>query len=266
MASSRNSRRRRRGRGLGGALLRLLCLLALGAALYFGATVFFQVETVAVSGNSRYTQERIVQAAGIQTGDNLFRMNKNRMIQDVLQKLPYIETLTIRRSYPNAVIIQVQEWAAAARVERPDARPDYVDGTAELAQDDWLISVGGKLLERGGGDGTAIPVSGLTPIAPRAGTALAVPREEQGKLSGLLALLQTLEQRQETARVSQIDVSSASYMLLRYDGRFTVKMSYSKDMDYQLRVLAQVAEDQPEGKTGTVDLTQKDYAAAFDED
>ena len=266
MASSRNSRRRRRGRGLGGALLRLLCLLALGAALYFGATVFFQVETVAVSGNSRYTQEQIVQAAGIQTGDNLFRMNKNRMIQDVLQKLPYIETLTIRRSYPNAVIIQVQEWAAAARVERPDARPDYVDETAELAQDDWLISVGGKLLERGGGDGTAVPVSGLTAIAPRAGTALAVPREEQGKLSGLLALLQTLEQRQETARVSQIDVSSASCLLLRYDGRFTVKMSYSKDMDYQLRVLAQVAEDQPEGKTGTVDLTQKDYAAAFDED
>lgn len=266
MASSRNSRRRRRGRGLGGALLRLLCLLALGAALYFGATVFFQVETVAVSGNSRYTQEQIVQAAGIQTGDNLFRMNKNRMIQDVLQKLPYIETLTIRRSYPNAVIIQVQEWAAAARVERPDARPDYVDGTAELAQDDWLISVGGKLLERGGGDGTAIPVSGLTPIAPRAGTALAVPREEQGKLSGLLALLQALEQREENARVSQIDVSSASCLLLRYDGRFTVKMSYSGDMDYQLRVLDQVAEDQPEGKTGTVDLTQKDYAAAFDED
>lgn len=266
MASARNSRRRRRGRGLGGVLLRLLCLLALGAALYFGATVFFQVETVAVSGNSRYTQEQIVQAAGIQTGDNLFRMNKNRMIQDVLQKLPYIETLTIRRSYPNAVVIQVQEWAAAARVERPDARPDYVDETAELAGDDWLISVGGKLLESGGGDGTAIPVSGLTAIAPRAGTALAVPREEQGKLSGLLALLQTLEQRQETARVSQIDVSSASCLLLRYDGRFTVKMSYSGDMDYQLRVLDQVAEDQPEGKTGTVDLTQRDYAAVFDED
>ncbi len=180
MASSRNSRRRRRGRGLGGALLRLLCLLALGAALYFGATVFFQVETVAVSGNSRYTQEQIVQAAGIQTGDNLFRMNKNRMIQDVLQKLPYIETLTIRRSYPNAVIIQVQEWAAAARVERPDARPDYVDGTAELAGDDWLISVGGKLLERGGGDGTAIPVSGLTPIAPRAGPARGGARRGRG--------------------------------------------------------------------------------------
>ena len=266
MSSARNSRRRRRGRGLGGALLRLLCVLALGAALYFGATVFFQIETVAVYGNSRYTQEQIIQAAGIQTGDNLFRMNKNRMTQELLEKLPYIESLTIRRNYPNAVVIQVQEWAAAARVEKPDARPAYVDETAELAQEDWLISVGGKLLESGDGDGTAIPVSGLTAIAPRAGTALAVPQEEQGKLNGVLSLLQALEQREETTRVTQIDVSSASYILLRYDGRFTVKMAYSKDMDYQLRVLAQVAEDQPEGKTGTVDLTQKDYAAAFDED
>ncbi len=31
-----------------------------------------------------------------------------------------------------------------------------------------------------------------------------------------------------------------------------------------MRIL--VAEDQPEGKTGTVDLTQRDYAAVFDED
>ena len=266
MASGRNSRRRRRKRGWSGQLLRVLCVLALGAALYYGATVFFQVETVVVSGNSRYTQEQIIEAAGIQTGDNLFRMNKNRMAQDVLQKLPYIEELTIRRGYPNSVIIQVKEWAAAARVEKPDTRPDYVDETAELAQEDWLISVGGKLLETAPADSTAIEVTGLTALAPQAGTALAVPQEEQGKLSALLTLLQELEAREETDKVSQVDLSSASCMVLRYGGRFTVKMSYSKDINYQLRVLAQVADDQLEGQTGTVDLTQKDYAASFDPD
>ena len=266
MSAGRNSRRRRRKRGWGSHLLRVLCVLALGAALYYGATVFFQVETVAVSGNSRYAQEQIIEAAGIQTGDNLFRMNKNRMAQDVLQKLPYIEELTIRRGYPNSVIIQVKEWAAAARVEKPDARPDYVDETAELAQEDWLISVGGKLLETASADSQGIEVTGLTVLAPRAGTGVAVPQEEQGKLSALLTLLQNLNTREELDRVSLVDLSSAACMVLRYDGRFTVKMSYSKDIGYQLRVLAEVAKDQLEGQTGTVDLTQKDYAAGFTPD
>ena len=45
-----------------------------------------------------------------------------------------------------------------------------------------------------------------------------------------------------------------------------MKMSYSKDIGYQLRVLAEVAKDQLEGQTGTVDLTQKDYAAGFTPD
>ena len=48
MASARNNRRRRRGRGRLGPLFKLLCVLAVVVALTMGATVFFQVETVVV--------------------------------------------------------------------------------------------------------------------------------------------------------------------------------------------------------------------------
>ena len=53
----RHNRKRKRRRSRLGVLFKLLCLAALVAALTFGATVFFQVETIAVTGNSRYTQD-----------------------------------------------------------------------------------------------------------------------------------------------------------------------------------------------------------------
>ena len=54
---SHRSRTRRRSRGRFGPLFKLLCLLAVGVALTVGATVFFRVESVVISGNQRYTQE-----------------------------------------------------------------------------------------------------------------------------------------------------------------------------------------------------------------
>lgn len=52
MASPRNKRKRKRGKGRLGPLFKLLCAGAVAVALTMGATVFFQVETVAVTGNS----------------------------------------------------------------------------------------------------------------------------------------------------------------------------------------------------------------------
>lgn len=119
MASPRNKRKRKRGKGRLGPLFKLLCAGAVAVALTMGATVFFQVETVAVTGNSRYSQEEIIKATGIQTGDNLFHMNKYQIAHQVLQGLPYVEELTIRRALPSTIVITVKEWDAVARVEAP---------------------------------------------------------------------------------------------------------------------------------------------------
>ena len=76
---SHRSRTRRRSRGRFGPLFKLLCLLAVGVALTVGATVFFRVESVVISGNQRYTQEEILAASGIEMGDNLYGLNKVRI-------------------------------------------------------------------------------------------------------------------------------------------------------------------------------------------
>ena len=88
MAAARNNRRRRRGRSRFGGLLKVLCALAVLVALTMGATVFFQVEQVEVIGNHRYTAEEVVEASGIQVGDNLYHMNKFAVAREMLEELP----------------------------------------------------------------------------------------------------------------------------------------------------------------------------------
>lgn len=314
MASPRNKRKRKRGKGRLGPLFKLLCAGAVAVALTMGATVFFQVETVAVTGNSRYSQEEIIKATGIQTGDNLFRMNKYQIAHQVLQGLPYVEELTIRRALPSTIVITVKEWDAVARVEAPGtsavvqtvpqapAEPvqpdssqagdsaDQSQGTGDQsaagdssgdssAKDDqesakpatqaWLISVGGKLLEPAPADSTAISVTGITPLAPRAGEMLVLSQEEQPKLTALLALLQGLEDHDMLADTASIALGD-THVELCYLDRFTVKLPLTGDLDYKLQALkAAVPEAEKklgEQTTGTFDLTQESITAVYTPD
>ena len=144
------------------------------AAATLGATVFFQVETIAVVGNSRYTAQEVIDASGVQIGDNLFQMNKNQISQRILQQLPYVGEVSPQRGLPSTLTIQVTEISAAARVEvyqdvSAQAEPSAEDGSGDdgaadssaqgdssqtegeepltLADQPWLISTSGKLLE-----------------------------------------------------------------------------------------------------------------------
>lgn len=277
---SHRSRTRRKNRGRFGPLFKLLCILAVVVALTAGATVFFRVERVSVSGNQRYSQEEIIAASGIHLGDNMYSLNKVRIDRSIRTKLPYVGELTINRALPSTILITVAEWDAVAQISVPDpARVSAVqeelleeDPKAEpvkTAQEPWLISVKGKLLEPAPKDSTAIPVSGLTPLAPEAGSMLAVPESEKTRLEALTALLAALEEVELSEEITSIRLE-ATQLVVRYAGRFNVKMKLNADFQYDLRLMCTVREQMEQrysvGVTGSIDLTQEKYDAVYSPD
>ena len=284
MASARHNRRRRRGRGRFGPLFKLLCAVAVVLALTVGATVFFRVETVVVSGNSRYTQEEVVAASGIELGDNLYAMNKFHIQQQIREQLPYIAEVSIQRGLPSTILIQVAECRAVARVMPSQASAQTAapegDGAAESggtdtseeaapleqADEAWLINVSGKLLEAAPADSAELEVTGLTLLMPRAGTMIAVPEGEEARRSALLELLQALEEQGMLEQVSSIKLESTQ-LQMRYLDRFDVKILLNGDFSYLLQVLAEAVADLDERVgptcTGTLDLTQEEYPAVY---
>ena len=295
MASMRHNRKRKRGRRRFSLLFKLLCAAALVAAATLGATVFFQVETIAVAGNSRYSSQEVIDASGVQVGDNLFQMNKNQISQRILQQLPYIGAVSPQRSLPSTLTIQVTEIAAAARIETYQDDPAPQEPEEEAAQEDssaqedsaaqgdssgegeeepdsladqpWLVSVSGKLLEPAAPSDGAPSVTGLTLLAPQAGTMAAVPQEQQYRLDALKELLSALEEMGQLEWVSSIDLTHSTWIGMRYRENFDARLPLGEDLSRSLSVLSQAVENtiQTRGDraAGTMDLTQELADAIF---
>ena len=310
MARERTNKRRKRNRSRASLLLKILCGAGVAAALTMGATVFFRVEQVEVTGNSRYTAEEIQTASGIKAGDNLFHMNKFQIEGEMRHGLPYLEEVSIRRQLPNGVVIAVKEWGAAAQVlpvpgaapaapaEDPDElipppdpaappdpagedasssakpsedkkKPEKEEPEEELlapAEEPWLISTGGKLLEPAPENCTAILVSGLTILAPEAGGMVQVPEEEAMQLSGLTGLLEEMDRMGLLADVSAVDVGETT-LVFSYLGRFDVKIPLNADFTYKLNFLQEMLRrlDEKHGADceGQIDLSREDVGGAY---
>lgn len=212
MAQQRRHKKRRRNRGRFPGLYRLVSVILILAAIVAACVIFFRVEEVTVQGNTRYTDQQIIEVAGVEVGDNLFGVNKSRVARELLAKLPYIQSVSVRRKLPDTLAITVSEGRAAAAIAQGGRW--------------WLLGVDGKLLEEAASaPQDCAQVTGLTPLAPAVGTYLAAEEAQAGRVENLRALLSALAETGLLERVESIDLSSEFEMVFRCDGRFNVYLS-----------------------------------------
>lgn len=246
MAARKNNRGRRRNRGRFGFLYVLLSFLLIIAALVAGSVVFFRVDTVTVSGQQRYTADEIIEAAQVEQGENLFRVNPPRTAQKIMDALPYVRSASIQHDLPDSLNILITESEPAASIR---------------TESGWfLLDARGKLLELGDElmKSKAAPVTGLTPLSPVVGTPLAVAEEENVKLEALKGLLTALEDHSLLSELTSLDLTASSTVSFGFAGRFTARMPMSCDFDYKVRALEYVMGQLEENETGLIDLTMSD--------
>ena len=225
------------------ALFAPLSFLIICAALVFGMSVFFRVSGIDVEGNSLYTKEEIIEASGIEEGDNLFFINRFSAISRIFSKLPYVEKAVINRSLPNRLVIVVSESRAIACVTAED-------GT-------WAIDRSCKLLSMVSGDELRglIRIEGLTPIAPEAGQIIAPGEAESPKVAYLSEILTQIDALNLRERITWIDISGISNPSFDYIGRFTVKLGADENIEYKFQCLLSAVDALSEGDRGTLDLS-----------
>lgn len=225
------------------ALFAPVSFLIVCAALALALSVFFRVSTIEVRGNSFYTSEEVVEASGIETGDNLFFLNRFTANSRIFSRLPYVETASVDRVWPGTVVITVTESSAIACV------------TTETGV--WVIDRTCKLLaEAQSGDlAGLIRVEGITPIAPDVGEIIAAGDAEKPKVNYLAAILRQISDLGMQGDVTYIDISNVASPSFDYLGRFTVKLGTNDDLEYKFQVLLSAVDALAEGDRGTLDLS-----------
>lgn len=245
MPKKRKTRRRRRRGGLG-RLLRPLSVLLTAVAVVAALTMFFKVSTVEVTGSSRYRDGEVAAASGVELGDNLVLLDKYRIAQRIYTELPYVTEARINRKFPSTLVLEVTETTAVASIQGAGGY--------------WLLSAGEKLLEAVDETGAQdyLRITGLEAVNPAVSARLELPEDSPITLERLGQLLSALERLEMLGRADGLDLSDRSDLVLGYDGRFQVIISYDADFDYKLLCLLEAVKCLEPNERGTIRLNMKE--------
>lgn len=212
------NRRRRRRRALLVFYI-FLFFAVVSAAAAVSLTVLFKIDTIQVNGTSKYSQEQIIGACGIQKGDNLFLAKTGRAEKQIQARLPYIGSVKVKRKLPARISIQVMEAQVLGAVQ---ASGKY----AVLSDDFRILELADRLPQ-----GCAL-IRGISLSSPKAGsTAEFSDKSAQSSLTDVEKALKN----NGLKKITGMDFSSTSKITLTYDGRVVINLGMPSDLDYKIR-------------------------------
>lgn len=224
----------------------VISLIVILVALVMAMTVFFRVHHITVQGNTRNSQEEILEAAGIQTGDNLFFVDLDAAGDRVLLQFPYLREVKLSRVLPDKIQMTVTEREPVGVVES--------GGTL------WITDGHGKVLES-----LTKAQSAQAPEVPRiVGVELGdvyvggklTPADES--LDLVTPVLEVLAALQENGLVNQVDtirINSGFTVTFTYGEKYTVRMQIPCDVPGRISFLAQGLSKLDTQENGVIDLT-----------
>lgn len=101
----------------------IIILVAVGVvtAVILSLTVFFKVTAVEVDASkSQYSAAQIRDASGIEEGDSLFLLNREKAADHISTRLPYTGEIIVKRSFPSKVKVFVEDSTITSAVKYND--------------------------------------------------------------------------------------------------------------------------------------------------
>ena len=236
-------------------------LLVVVAAVTLSLTVLFKIDTIQVTGTSRYPAQQIVQISGIVRGENLFLAKTKEARASIERELPYIKSAKVSRQLPATIVIHVEDDTASGAIayegryallgssekvlEFADTVPEGITlvkglelAKAEVGKpivyaDDVEENTSSSTAE---GDASASAESS-TSSSEAASAAITGVSGEESTLHKSKEIFQELRGAIEDSgldKITEIDLSDRYNLTILYDGRITMELGLPTDLDYKL--------------------------------
>lgn len=243
-------------------MLTFLSVLVIIGAMVAALIIFFKIRTVTVTGESRYPPGEIVEASGIEAGQNMFLFNKFTAISRIFAAHPYLDEISIRRRLPDGVEIIITQCQPVAVL---DAETILGSGeTQSTGRGYYLIDIKGKLLER-----VDSPPAGASLVLVR-GTSLKNPEVgkyadfgDEQKQKPLFLVLNSLKDHDILPNIGFIDLTETYNITFEYTDKFVVKLGTTEGIDSKIRYIDMIIERLSEGDRGTIDVSSPDTGVRF---
>lgn len=214
-----NSKRQRRRRRNMSMYILLVLILVVGIGFALSMTMFFNIKTIRVTGDTAYTDQEVYAASGIQEGDNLMRLDTVSVSNSVLSKLLLAEEVYVKKHFPSTVEIIVKPCVPTACVA-------YEGGYL-------IVSAKGKILEK-----TSQPKEGLLifkgyiPEFLEPGQMLTSTEDQKN------AIYTAFLSNEYAADLTEVDMTDQYDIVVYYGDRIRFDIGNANEISYKLRLAA----------------------------
>lgn len=249
------------------AIIGVLCVLAvLVVGIVLSINLLFKVTDFRVENADRttpantsiYTEQQLIDATGIQVGDNLYGFSTKEKSDQLLAQMPYLDVAVVTRQAPGTVIIRVQPAVERFKMEYSGSWLVLSEQLkvlrVEPAEPDNLVQLDALLPE----GAATTPGNFLTLDAPSEPTALAtampsgtatpenadetdMPQETPNEV--LNELLGKLDQYGLLDGTTVLTMQKMTELSFLYQGRVSVQLGTANNLDYKIRFAAYIILD-----------------------
>ena len=204
-------------------------------------TFLFTVDNIVISGESEtYTYMEIINASGINAGDNLIRLNAKEAERRILDSMLYVETADITKDYPSTLRVNVTRCIPAFNIP-------YDSGVL-------LVSRKGKILSNNDYFVDEYPIIyGYEPSVFEQGKNIKSGNENKNE--AFEAIVSRLNREKDNpddgTAIANVDMTDEFSIIVNYRSGMIFKMGNWNDVEYKLDLAASVMNDESvTGKKG----------------
>ena len=238
------SRRRKMKKHLISILLALV-ILCVGLVLVF--SLFFKINTVTISGDKVYSQKMVTEKSGIVIGENLFKVNEEKLSEKLSKDLPYIKSVTVERKLPDTIIINVKAAKEVAAVTTKkgfvllDETGKVLDKNASILKENVAVVKNVKLKEYIEGEKVVLT--------------------DDKKTETLIKVFEAIKNT-DIQLLTEIDLKNVNDIKIKYDDRITFAVGSTTNIETKLARGMAALEKENEINAyseGTLDLKTEPY-------
>ena len=197
-------------------------IVVIGTAI--SLSIFFRIEKIEVLGDTRYTNEEIINSSKVKTGQNLVLLNKEKTKEKMEKELPFLKVKDIKKTVPNKLTLEVEEIKKYGYIES--------DGVNVLFdQDKKIIEIKENVEEN------ILKIKGVEILEPKIGEKIKIKsKNKEETLYKILDLLSEYGLKEPT----EVDLSNESKVNVGYQNRINILIGNLNELDYKIKTAAEI--------------------------
>ena len=207
----------------------------------------FNIKNIRAEGNQLLSKEQIISLARIQNGENTFKINKRKTIENIKENV-YIEDVKIIRKLPSEILIQIEE-----RI--PEYLLEYASSYVSVDKNGYILEISNEKAE--------LPVLQGTETASEdfiVGNRLCI--EDVKKLAILKKVMQLAKENDLNNLITRINIESEKNIQLIFEEKeITAHLGDDSNLNTKILTIKEIL-GKVEGKQGDIfvnmDLNKKD--------